>query len=54
MHHSGPSPPTFEGPEQDFGVKTGIMGVEETLDAVLHCKTILFHFKDSNFHHSEL
>ena len=29
MHHSGPLPLTFEGPEQGFGVKTAKMRVRE-------------------------
>ena len=32
MHHSGPLPPTFEGLDQGFGVKTAKMGVRENLD----------------------
>ena len=31
MHHSGPLPQTFEGPEPGFGGKTAKMGVRENL-----------------------
>ena len=35
MHHSGPLPLPFEGPEQGFGGKTAkVMGVGENLGRV--------------------
>ena len=41
MHHSGPLPQTFEGPDQGFGGKTAKMGVRENLDPYIALKLLL-------------